>query len=134
MQKRFRKRLTFTAQEFAEDFVAYEVINPHVENFFVTRGINRYNIESLIKKKPDRGLIIIKVFHPFSFHLPEFFKNHENQIKKLIFIEMNYEGQMERVVRQECNLTTPERNKKISHHRKYTLYPIFIEELEQYVK
>jgi hypothetical protein len=43
---------------------------------------------------------------------------------------MNYEGQMERVVRNECGLLTPEWNDKISHFRKYTLYPIFIEELE----
>jgi hypothetical protein len=37
---------------------------------------------------------------------------------------------MERVVRGECGLVTPEWNEKISHFRKYTLYPIFIEELE----
>jgi hypothetical protein len=40
---------------------------------------------------------------------------------------------MEKVVRDECKLRTPERNEKISHHRKYTLYPIFIEELEHYL-
>lgn len=133
MQKRFRKRLTFYKREFEKDFVAYEVINPQAENFFVTRGINRYNIEALINKHPNWWLIVIKIFHPFSLHLSSFFKTHENQIKKLIFVEMNYEGQMERVVRNECDLKTPEWNAKISHYRKYTLYPIFIEDLETYL-
>jgi hypothetical protein len=65
--------------------------------------------------------------------LSEFFKVHEHQIKKLIFVEMNYEGQMERVVRQECGLMTSAWNEKISHFRKYTLYPIFLEDLEQLI-
>jgi 2-oxoglutarate ferredoxin oxidoreductase subunit alpha len=54
MEKRFRKRMTFYAQEYAKDFQAYEVINPHAENFFITRGINRYNLEALVKDKSER--------------------------------------------------------------------------------
>ena len=102
MQKRFKKRTTFLAQEYQNDQIAYEVVNPYAENFFVTRGINRYNLEALIKDRPDRGVIVIKVFHPFCPSLIDFFKNHQHQIKKLIFVEMNYEGQMEKIVRQEC--------------------------------
>ncbi|MDR0369170.1 MAG: hypothetical protein LBH96_01140 [Candidatus Peribacteria bacterium] len=94
--------MTFYTQEYTKDFQAYEVINPQAEKFFITRGINRYNIESLIKDKSDWGLIVIKIFHPFSAHLPDFFKIHEYQIKKLIFVEMNYNGLMEKVVREEC--------------------------------
>jgi len=134
MQKRFRKRLTFYQKEFDSETHAYEIINPQAEKFFITRGINRYNIEALIKDKPERGLIVIKIFHPFDIRLINFFQSKELQIKKLVFVEMNYEGQMERVLRNECHLTTPEREAKIHHHRKYTLYPIFIEELEQYLE
>jgi hypothetical protein len=46
---------------------------------------------------------------------------------------MNYEGQMERFIRRECSLLTPQREEKVSHFRKYTLYPIFIEELEAFL-
>ncbi|MDR2189912.1 MAG: hypothetical protein LBP53_01665 [Candidatus Peribacteria bacterium] len=53
MQKRFRKHLTFSTKEFEKDFVAYEVINPQAENFFITWGINRYNLEALIKNQSD---------------------------------------------------------------------------------
>ncbi|MDR2189911.1 MAG: hypothetical protein LBP53_01660 [Candidatus Peribacteria bacterium] len=60
----------------------------------------------------------------------QFFQAHEHQIQKLIFVEMNYEGQMEKIVRNACGLLTPEWNQKISHFRKWTLYPIFMEELE----
>jgi pyruvate/2-oxoacid:ferredoxin oxidoreductase alpha subunit len=102
MQKRFRKRVTFYAKEFVKDITAYEIINPQAEKFFVTRGINRYNLELLIKDKPDWGLIVIKIFHPFDIRLIDFFRVHEQQITKLIFVEMNYEGQMERFIRREC--------------------------------
>jgi 2-oxoglutarate ferredoxin oxidoreductase subunit alpha len=131
MEKRFRKRLTFYTREYAKDFVAYEVINPQAENFFITRGINRYNLEALIEGKSDRGVIVIKTFHPFSAHLSGFFKDHQNQIKKLIFVEMNYNGLMEKLVISECGLIGPEREEKISHFRKYSLYPIFKEEVEE---
>jgi 2-oxoglutarate ferredoxin oxidoreductase subunit alpha len=133
-QKRFRKKQTFVAQEFVHEDVAYEIINPYAEKFFVTRGINRYNIEMLIKNNSDRGLIVIKVFHPFCNGLVNFFKTHENQIKRLIFVEMNYEWQMERLVRYECGLVGDSWEEKITHFRKYTLYPIFIEELEGLMK
>jgi 2-oxoglutarate ferredoxin oxidoreductase subunit alpha len=129
MQKRFRKRLTFYAKEFGKETIAYEIINPQAEHFFITRGINRYNLEVLIKNTPHWGLIVIKIFHPFDIRLIDFFRTHEQQIQKLVFVEMNYEGQMERFIRRECGLMSPQREEKISHFRKYTLYPIFIEEL-----
>ena len=102
MQKRSRKMWTFCAQEFVQEGIAYEIINPQAEHFFVTRGINRYNLEMLIKERSDWGLIVIKVFHPFDSRLAEFFRTYEKQIKKLIFVEMNYEGQMEEMVRSAC--------------------------------
>lgn len=134
MEKRFRRRMTFYTKEYSKDFQAYEVINPYAEKFFVTRGINRYNLEKIIENRPEWGLIVIKIFHPFSAHLPDRFETHKNQIKKLIFVEMNYEWQMEKVVRNECNLKTEDWNEKISHFRKYSLYPIFLEEVEGLLK
>ncbi|MDR0607775.1 MAG: hypothetical protein LBG52_05540 [Candidatus Peribacteria bacterium] len=53
MEKRFRKRMTFYAQEYAKDMQVYEIVNPQAEHFFVTRGINRYNLEALVKERPE---------------------------------------------------------------------------------
>jgi len=53
MQKRVKKRMSFYAREFVQKNMAYEILNPQAENFFITWGINRYNLEMLIKDKPD---------------------------------------------------------------------------------
>lgn len=134
MQKRFRKKQAFFTNVYQRDFQAYEVINPYAERFFVTRWINRYNLEKFVKDKPEWGVIVIKIFYPFSVHLPKWFETHKNQIKELIFVEMNYKWSMEKLVRMECNLTNDERNSKISNYRKYSLYPIFLEEVESLIK
>lgn len=121
---------TFVAQEFNDTFAGYEIINPEATHFFVTRGINRYNLEHLIKGKSDRGVIIIRSFQPFDLRLKEFFRDKANYIQHLTFVEMNYHGQMQRVVMEQCNLLGDERQSKITHHRKYSLYPIFEEEID----
>ncbi|NCO97603.1 hypothetical protein GW864_00205 [bacterium] len=57
-------------------------------------------------------------------------ESHAKQIKKLIFVEMNYAGQMQEFVMNKCLLNDKKRVKKISNIRKYTLYPIFLEEVK----
>ena len=39
--------------------------------------------------------------------------------------------QSKKLSNEECGLTTDEWNKKIDHLRKYNLYPIMIEEVEE---
>ena len=70
----------------------------------------------------------MKVFQPFDESLRKFFK--ENQIEKLLFVELNHDGSCEKYIRSECWLTTDEWNKKIDHLRKYNLYPLMVEEVE----
>ena len=130
MEKRARKMETFKKEEL-KDWVAYEVINPNAKKFFVTRWINRYTIEKAIEWKDERWLIVIKVFQPFDESLKKIFKENENQIDKLIFVELNHDWSCERYICSECGLTTDEWNKKIDHLRKYNLYPIMIEEVEE---
>jgi len=130
MEKRARKMETFKKEEL-KDWVAYEVINPNAKKFFVTRWINRYAIEKAIEWNNERWLIVMKVFQPFDESLRKFFKENENQIEKLIFTELNHDGSCERYIRSECGLTTDEWNDKINHLRKYSLYPIMIEEVEE---
>ena len=133
MEKRARKMETFKKKEL-KDWVAYEVINPNAKKLFVTWWINRYAIEKAIEGKDDWWLIVIKVFQPFDESLRKFFKENENQIENLIFVELNHNGSCERYIRSECGLTTDEWNEKIDHLRKYSLYPIMIEEVEEKMK
>ena len=130
MEKRARKMETFKKEEL-KDWIAYEVINPKAKKFFVTRWINRYAIEKAIEWKDERWLIVMKVFQPFDESLRKFFKRNENQIEKLIFVELNHDWSCERYIRSECGLTTDKWNDKIGHLRKYSLYPIMIEEVEE---
>ena len=133
MEKRARKMETFKKEEL-KDWVAYEIINPNAKKFFVTWWINRYAIEKAIEWKNERWLIVMKVFQPFDESLRKFFKENENQIEKLIFVELNHDWSCERYIRSECGLTTDKWDDKIDHLRKYSLYPIMIEEVEEKMK
>lgn len=130
MEKRARKMETFKNEELKE-WIAYEIINPSAKKFFITWWINRYTIEKVISENSDWWLIVMKVFQPFDESLRKFFKEHENQIEKLLFVELNHDGSCERYIRSECGLTTDKWNEKIDHLRKYSLYPIMIEEVEE---
>ena len=133
MEKRARKMETFKKEEL-KDWIAYEIINSNAKKFFVTWWINRYAIEKAIEWNNERWLIIMKVFQPFDESLRKFFKDKENQIENLIFVELNHDWSCERYIRSECGLTTDEWNKKIDHLRKFSLYPIMIEEIEEKMK
>jgi 2-oxoglutarate/2-oxoacid ferredoxin oxidoreductase subunit alpha len=132
--KRDKKLISFCQQEFNETFYGYEIINPKAKKFFITYGWNRYALEDYIKKNPEEKLwiIIIKVFQPFDQRLTTFLKENNNQIELLIFVEMNASGQLQRLLTEQCHLSHPMRENKIIHHRKYALYPIFGEEIEEF--
>ena len=127
-EKRAEKLITFVKNEFNKNFYGYEIINPEAENFYITMGINRYALEANIRGKSDFGLIIVKSLYPFDPRLQEFLERKKEKIKSLIFVEMNHSGQLEDLVRKECELYG-EWKAKISHQRKTTLYPLFEEEI-----
>lgn len=133
MEKRARKMETFKKEEL-NDWIAYEIINPNAKKFFITWWINRYPIEKVISENSDWWLIVMKVFQPFDESLRKFFKEKENLIEKLLFIELNHDGSCERYIRTECWLVTDEWNNKIDHLRKFSLYPLMIEEIEEKIK
>ena len=133
MEKRARKMETFKKEEL-KDWVAYDVINPNAKKFFVTWWINRYAIEKAIEWQNERWLIVIKVFQPFDENLKKLFNDKSNQIEKLIFVELNHDWSCENYIRSKCGLTTNEWNDKINHLRKYSLYPIMIEEVQDKMK
>ncbi|MEI7919802.1 MAG: hypothetical protein WCH65_06635 [bacterium] len=74
-------------------------------------------------------MIVIKVFQPFDMRLKTFLDQRVNSISKIIFVEMNTSGQLEQLVTNHCLLKAREWEEKISHIRKYTLYPIFAEDI-----
>jgi hypothetical protein len=61
--------------------------------------------------------------------LKEFLDVHVKQIKKLIFVEMNYSWQLQELITNKCWLHDKKWNNKITNIRKYTLYPIFAEDI-----
>ena len=127
--KRDRKLATFVQQEFNENFYGYEIINPDAEVFFIIYGVNRYVLADYIKDRKDFGLIIMKVFQPFDMRLKTFLDEKCAKIKLLTFVEMNVSWQMQERVTNKCRLHDAKREGKVSHHRKYTLYPIYLEEI-----
>lgn len=130
MAKRSRKRQTFIDTEFNENFYGYEIINPNAEKFYVTFWFNRYLLENIINDNKNVWLIIITVFQPLDPRLKTRFQSNENNIKGLTFVEMNEKWSLERLIKNECNLKSESRENKISHIRKYNLYPFFKEDLK----
>jgi 2-oxoglutarate ferredoxin oxidoreductase subunit alpha len=130
MAKRSRKMKTFIDTEFNDNFYWYEIINPNAEKFYVSFGFNRYVLEDCIKWDSNTGLIIITVFQPLDPRLKKWFTDHENQIKELTFVEMNENWSLEKLIKNECNLRSENRENKINHIRKFNLYPIFKEDLK----
>jgi len=131
--KRFKKLETFVQQEFTKDFTGYEIINPEAKEFFVTFGVNRYVIEEYIRTKNKKNvkywLIVVKCLQPLDMRLKDFLDTHVKQIKKLIFVEMNTSGQLQTLITNKCRLNDKKWNNKLTNVRKYTLYPIFAEDI-----
>jgi len=135
--KRFTKLETFVQQEFTKEFTGYEIINPEAKEFFVTFGVNRYVIEEYMSIKNSKlkdwklkyWLIVIKVLQPLDMRLKVFLDTNVKKIKKLIFVEMNYSWQLQELITNKCWLHDKKWNNKITNIRKYTLYPIFAEDI-----
>jgi hypothetical protein len=105
----------------------------------VTFGMNRYVLEEYIRIQNAKcriqnwiskyGLIVVKVLQPLDMRLKEFLDTKVKQIKKLVFVEMNYSWQLQELISNKCLLHDKKWNKKVSHIRKYTSYPIFLEDI-----
>jgi len=129
IKKRYKKLETFKKIEFNKKFYWYEVINPKAKKFFITVWINRICIEKFIDQNPEYWLIVIKILQPLDIRLKNFLKSEK--IEKLIFVELNYSGQLEYILSSALWLNSLEWKWKISRIRKYNNYPLFIEDLYQ---
>jgi len=130
--KRKRKMQTFMS-EFDDNFVWFEITNPDAESFFISTWFVRYAILSAIKDnsnkktKQKRWHIDIQVLQPLSHYLEKFLKS--KKIKKLVFVEMNADWQLEKHIVNEVRLYSFLSEKQIERIRKYDLYPISQEDI-----
>lgn len=124
-QKRFKKLENFFEKE---RITWYEIINPSAKKMIVTYSFTRYTAEHFIKNNPEYGLIIIKFLKPIDTRLRD--EIIWNKYEELIFVELNYSGQVEKYLSNELGLKFIP-NLKISNMRKYDLMPFYIEDFNE---
>ena len=126
-EKRHKKMETFIKNEFNDSFFWFDIINPNAEKFIITTWIN-YLVCKQFAQKHNWWLITINVLQPLD---TRFKKYLTEKTKKIVFVELNYSGQLQHIVSSQIWLNCPEREWKISYIRKYNNYPLFIEDLEE---
>lgn len=92
-EKRFHK----TDSLFSQSIHGYEIIHPRAKKMFVVAGMTSMIARSFVEQHPEYGLIIIRYLKPFDLRIRE----EISDVEEFIFLEMNYSGQLERLVREE---------------------------------
>ena len=95
------------------------------KKMLITTSYTSYTAKEFVKHNPEFGLIIIHFLKPLDARLLEELKNME----EVIFVESNYSGQLENYIVKEFGLKYIP-GLKISHLRKYDLYPFYYEDFE----
>ncbi|MDP2090801.1 MAG: 2-oxoacid:acceptor oxidoreductase family protein [Candidatus Gracilibacteria bacterium] len=122
-EKRYKKLDNFFEKE---GYKGYEVINSNAKKMLITTSFTSYTAKEFVKNNPEFGLIIIKFLKPLDERLLEELKDKE----EIIFVESNYSGQLENYITKELGLKFIP-NLKISHLRKYDLFPFYIEDFDE---
>ena len=125
-EKRHKKLETFKKNEFNDEFYWYDIFNPQADKFIITIWINHLVCKKFAQEN-NWGLITINVLQPLD---TRFKKYLTDRVKKIVFVELNYSGQLQEIVSSKLWLNCPEREWKIFSIRKYNNYPLFIEDLE----
>lgn len=123
-EKRFKKLENFFQKE---GIFGYEIINSAAKRKFITISATRYTAEEFITNNPDFGLIIVHFLSPIDERLRNEIANSE----EIIFVESNFSGQLETLITEKLGLKYIN-GLKISHMRKYDLYPFFLEDFENF--
>jgi 2-oxoglutarate ferredoxin oxidoreductase subunit alpha len=122
-EKRAKKLQDF----FKKEWISwYEVYNKDAKKILVTTSFITYTALDFIKDNPDYGLIVIKFLKPLDERLREELTWKE----EVIFVEHNYSWQLETYLTDKLWLKYINWL-KISHLRKYDLFPFYIESFEE---
>lgn len=119
-EKRIKKLDNFFEKEAIK---WYEIINPNAKKMLITMWLTSYTAKEFIKNNPEFWLIVINIIKPIDERLYDEIKNKE----EIIFVESNYSGQLENYICKELWLKYINWL-KISHLRKYDLFPFYIED------
>lgn len=122
-QKRWKKWENFFHKE---GIVGFEVINKTANKIIITFSATSYTAKEFIRNNPDYGLLLIKFLKPLDKRMLDCLKDK----KEIIFIENNYSGQLENYICKEFGLKYI-KWLKISHIRKYDLFPFYIEDFNE---
>ena len=101
-----------------------EIKNP--KKMIITTSFTSYTAKEFVKNNPEFGLIIIKFLKPLDERLIEEIKD----LEEVIFVENNYSWQLENYISKEFGLKYIP-SLKISHLRKYDLFPFYYEDFEE---
>lgn len=123
-EKRFKKLHNFFEKE---GIFGYEIINPNAKKKFITFSMTRYTAEKFIRENNEFGLIIVHFLSPIDMRLREEIMKCE----EIIFVESNYSGQFETLLTEKLELAFIS-HLKISHMRKYNLFPFYLEDFEEF--
>lgn len=119
-EKRWKKLQNFFQKEWISWF---EVLNPDAKKMLIVFSATLQTAKEFIKNNPEYGIVVIKFLKPLDERLYEVLKNKQ----EIIFIENNYSGQLENYISNQFGLKYIPWL-KISHLRKYDLFPFYIED------
>jgi len=125
-EKRHKKLDNFFEKEW---IYWYEVINSKAKKMIITMSFASYTAKEFVKNNSEYGLIIMKIIKPLDERILENIKGKE----EIIFAESNYSGQLENYMTKELWLKFIDWL-KISHLRKYDLFPFYIEDFNELKK
>jgi len=124
-EKRFKKLENF----FKKQWISwYEIINPEAKKIIITSWFIAYTAKEFVKNNPDFGLIIMKIIKPLDERILDEIKDKQ----EVIFVESNYSWQLENYITKELWLKFIDWL-KISHIRKYDLFPFYIEDFNELI-
>lgn len=124
-EKRWRKLENFFSCEWITGF---EVINENAKKMIIIFSATSYTAKKFVHKNPEYWLIIIKYLKPLDERIFDVLKDK----KEVIFVENNYSWQMENYICKELWLKHIQWL-KISHLRKYDLFPFYIEDFNSLI-
>ncbi len=124
-EKRFKKLENFFQKE---NILGFEIFNKTAPKIIITVSATSYTAKNFIWENNNYWLVIIHFLKPLDERLLSYLKEKE----EIIFVENNYSWQLEKYITNELWLKYIPWL-KISHLRKYDLYPFYKEDFNSLI-